>query len=222
MTQLTRILPLAALLTLGGMAHAQATDEAPAADDGAMEQPEAGTADATGEAVSPEINALPLGEASAGAEGQPELFLKEKHGDWDITCVKLENDAESCNMQQLLSDQNDNPVAQISVVPLPANAKPRAAGVEVATPLETLLSGDVAISVDGGNATRYRFTFCSPQACFARFAFTEAEVARFRAGNKATVAIVPLAAPDQTAEIEVSLSGFTAAFKVLQDSAPRQ
>ncbi|TCP42177.1 invasion associated locus B family protein [Rhodovulum marinum] len=205
MRELLKPLGLAALVALSGPAFAQdtATPAAPQTD--SATPPVADTA---------QIDGLPMGESEAetAAPAQPQAYVKDTFNDWRVVCVKGPEDRESCNMQQLLRDDNDNPVSQVSIAPLPPAAAPRAAAVEIATPLETLLSEDLRLAVDSSAAKRYRFSFCTPQACYARFALSAEDVAAFKAGKAATVTIVPLMAPDQTAKITMSLSGFTAAY----------
>ncbi|TCO69807.1 invasion associated locus B family protein [Rhodovulum euryhalinum] len=206
MRELVRTLGLAAIVALAGPALAQ--DSAPA------DAPEAGTETAAPPAAETgEVERLPMGEQDAPE--QPQAYVKDTFQDWRVVCVKIAEDRESCNMQQLLRDANDNPVSQVSIAPLPPAAAPRAAGVEIATPIETLLSEDLRLGIDTSPVKRYRFTFCTPQACYARFALTAEEVAAFKAGKAAKVTIVPLMAPDQTAEISMSLAGFTAAYDLV-------
>lgn len=209
MRELLRPLGLAALVALAGPAIAQETGGADATE---SEAPDAAGTDSAAPPVSDtaEADSLPLGENET--DGQGSAYVKDTFQDWRVVCVTPPEGRESCNMQQLLRDENDNPVSQVSIAPLPPAAAPRAAAVEVATPLETLLSEDMRLAVDSAAAKRYRFTFCTPQACYARFALTTEEVTAFKGGKVATVTIVPLMAPDQTADITMSLSGFTAAF----------
>ncbi|MBL3571701.1 invasion associated locus B family protein [Rhodovulum sp. BSW8] len=152
---------------------------------------------------------LPMGQAEAPKA--PQAFVKETYKDWRVVCVRAD-ERESCNMQQLLRDADNNAVAQVSVAPMPPAAAPRVAAVEVATPLETLLSEDLLVQIDTSQAKRYRFSFCTPQACVARFALSAEDLAAFKGGKEAKVVIVPLVAPDQKANITMSLAGFTAAF----------
>ena len=93
-----------------------------------------------------------------------------------------------------------------------------AAGATVVTPLETLLTAELRLQVDSGQARRYPYSFCSQIGCFARIGFTAAEVDAFKAGNAATVAIVPAAAPGEVVALRLSLSGFTAGWNALQAS----
>jgi len=158
-------------------------------------------------------------ESTAPAPEQPEPptpYVKESFQDWRIVCVQVNETRESCNMQQLLRDEGNNPVSQVSIAPMPAAAAPRAAAVEVATPLETLLSDDLRVQVDDGTPTRHRFTFCTRQACVSQFALTTQQVGEFKAGAEAKVTITPVVAPDQTVDLTMSLAGFTAAFESLK------
>ncbi|MCO8144465.1 invasion associated locus B family protein [Rhodovulum tesquicola] len=204
MRELLRPIGLVALMSLAGPVLAQDAGGTPEAGAEAAEPPVATTA---------EIERLPMGEDDA--DDAPRAYVKEVFQDWQVVCVRVNGDRESCNMQQLLRDSEDNPVSQVSMAPLPPAAAPRAAAVEIATPLETLLSEDLRLGIDAAAPKRYRFSFCTPQACYARFALTAEEVAAFKAGRAAKVTIVPLVAPDQTAEIAMSLSGFTAAYDLV-------
>lgn len=218
MRELLRSLSLIALAALAAPALAQQTTDEPTAE---AETPEAPQAAQPGD-TSPETPAQEAAEAEPDApaaepqQADPnEPYLRETFQDWGVVCVRVSADREACYMSQTLADDRGNPVAQVSITPLPPEASPRAAAVELATPLDVLLSEDVLLSVDGTQPKRYRYTFCRPQACFARFALSTEEVTEFKAGAKATVVLVPLAAPDQAPQLTMSLSGFTAAFEAV-------
>ena len=146
-------------------------------------------------------------------------YVKETHGDWEMRCVHApEGQADPCQLYQLLKDDADNPTAEISIFALPDD-QTAVAGATIATPLETLLTQQLRLSVDGGQAKIYPFTWCSQAGCFARVGFTAADIDGFKAGNSATLTIVPMAAPDQTVDLKVSLSGFTAGFDAIKAAA---
>jgi invasion protein IalB len=86
------------------------------------------------------------------------------------------------------------------------------AGATIVVPLETLLTEQLTIAVDGAQPKRYPFTWCAPLGCIARVGFTQAEIDGFKKGAKATITIVPFAAPDQPVNLDLSLKGFTAGF----------
>lgn len=210
-------LGLVALTALAVPAQAQDTAEDPAAEG----QPPAATeAEQTPDTPAGEAEAEPSGtEAEAEQPAPPEPYVRETFQDWRMVCVPIAEDREGCYMVQTLEDTEGNAVAQVSITPLPPAASPRAAAVEVATPLEVLLSEDVLIAVDGAEPKRYRYTYCLPRSCFARFALTADEVEAFKAGARASVVVVPLAAPDQAPQLTMSLAGFTAAFDAVAENA---
>ncbi len=144
------------------------------------------------------------------APGQP--YVRGQSGDWLFRCLKgAEGDIDPCQLYQLLKDADGNDVAEISMFPLP-NSGRAAAGATIVAPLETLLTQQLTVSVDGGEARRYPFTFCNTAGCVARVGFTADEVAQFKRGNTATLRMVPAAAPDQEVVLTVSLTGFTAGY----------
>ncbi|CUH77316.1 invasion associated locus B family protein [Tropicibacter naphthalenivorans] len=159
--------------------------------------------------------ALDLGEdanaAPAGAPQAPRTYVKEKFGDWNLQCLEVADADDVCQMYQLLKDATGNPVAEASIFKL-ANGGQAVAGGTFVVPLETLLSQKLTITVDGGAARRYDYSFCAPVGCYARVGFVAEDIARFKAGAKAKVTIVPALAPDQKVEVEMSLTGFTAAY----------
>ncbi|RPE71451.1 invasion protein IalB [Pacificibacter maritimus] len=147
-------------------------------------------------------------------EGEPKYgstYTLEEHGDWEIRCILTPDEqTDPCNLYQLLTDEDENPVAEFSLFHLGAGEVEAAA--TVVTPLETLLTGQITLAVDGANARRYPFSFCTPMGCNARLGLTKADVDSFKKGNTATVSMVPLGAPDVLVDLDVSLTGFTAGF----------
>ncbi len=157
----------------------------------------------------PNPDALSLGEEVAAA---PEVYTKSEHGPWQLNCEKAVGDRpETCQLYQLLKDANGTAVAEISLVALPAG-QDAVMGATIITPLETLLTENLTIAVDGAKPKRYPFTFCAAIGCIARVGFVAAEVDGFKKGSKATVSIVPVAAPDKKVSVDISLEGFTAGF----------
>jgi invasion protein IalB len=147
---------------------------------------------------------------SLGEEVGAEPFDIEVFGDWEKRCV-AEADQQNCTLFQLLQDDQGNNVAEISLFGLPPGQQ-AAAGATIVTPLETLLTQQITLQVDAGQARRYPFSWCSQIGCFARVGFTDAEVEAFKRGVRALMTIVPAAAPDQEVQLTISLLGFTAGF----------
>lgn len=200
------LLPLSLALALtGGALFAQDTtptqDAAPA---------EATTdAPATQDAPADLSMGVTVGEDGA-IEPQPgQVYARETYGDWTLRCVRAEEGADACQLYQLLSDENDNAVAEISMFPLSGKGQAKA-GATIVVPLETLLSVPLKLSVDGGKDRAYPYTFCNQGGCVSRVGFTQADVEAFKAGAEATLKIVPAVAPDQVVALKISLNGFTA------------
>lgn len=149
-----------------------------------------------------------------------ETYRVSTHKDWELRCIEAGQDAEGndvkdpCQLYQLLEDQNGNSVAEINLFNLIGDDN-LAAGATIVTPLETLLTRQVVLSVDGGSPKAYPFTFCTEIGCFARVGFTSGDVASFKRGKSAKIVIVPAQAPDQTVELTMSLLGFTAGFEAV-------
>ena len=196
-----------ALLALGQPAIAQdttATDET---------QTETAT-EATEEAATTETAEEPTAEdtLSMGETAVPEPYIKETSGDWQLQCLRIAGqDVEPCQMLQQLKDDQGTNVAEVNIFKL-KNGGRATAGANVLVPLETLLSAQLMMSIDGGKAKRYPYSFCSPIGCYARIGFTDADIAAFKKGANATLTLVPAPAPDQKVILKMSLTGFTAAY----------
>lgn len=189
MRSILKIAFLAALLGQVSMAVAQQSTDAP---------------ETTAE------DELSLGEAVAPQVGEP--YIREVFDDWSLRCVRSEPGApDPCNLYQLLSNDEGVAVAEFNVFPLPEGQR-AAAGATIVVPLETLLTQQLTIAVDGQNARRYPFTFCNRAGCVARVGFTLEELEELKGGTAATIRLVPAAAPGDEVILDVSLIGFTAGF----------
>ncbi len=215
MSDFMKALGLAALIALAPMAMAQDATDAPADGTSDSEAPADGAAaQETPPAAGPNPNDLSLGE-DLSSEGVGSSYVSEEHGDWSVRCVRAATGSDPCQLYQLLSDTDGNSVAEISIFGLPAGQQ-AAAGATVLTPLETLLTAQLTLTVDGGTAKRYPYTVCVPTGCLARIGFTGADIAAFKSGSSATLTIVPALAPDEEVALKVSLSGFTAGFAAVE------
>jgi invasion protein IalB len=157
------------------------------------------------------------GEATAPTPQEPQpgqQYLKEVFSDWALRCLKVETGIDPCQMYQLLNDAEGNSVAEIAIVALD-NGGQADAGATIVVPLETLLTEQVTLRVDGGQARRFPFNFCNVGGCVTRIGLTDQDLGLFRRGANATLTMVPAAAPDQTVTVTMSLSGFTAAYNAV-------
>lgn len=159
-----------------------------------------------------ETPALDMGTPVEGGEPQPgQPYIREQFGDWAMRCIRAAEGPDPCELYQLLMSAEGNPVAEISLFPLPAGGQ-AAAGATVVAPLETLLTDGLTLSIDGGTPRQYAFSFCNRAGCIARIGLTAEDVEAFKRGNAATLRIVPALDPTQPFDLTVSLSGFTAGY----------
>jgi invasion protein IalB len=148
--------------------------EAPASDAPAEDAPaDAGAADTQFDLGAP-------ADATAPQPGQP--YIRDTFGDWALRCLLAPEGPDPCQMYQLLLNDDQTPVAEISVVPL-APGGAAEAGVIVVVPLETQLTEQLTLAIDGGEARRYPFDFCNAAGCIARFGLSPEQVAQFKRGS---------------------------------------
>lgn len=228
---------LAALLAIapvaGALAQSETQPETPpaAAQDAAPDTTPAEAADAPAtEPEAAESEAAPA-EAAAGetageaagqaAEQQPAddqivaaYYNRESHGDWQLRCLRTPDGKDPCELYQLLRDENQGPVAEISVIPFEGQA---AAIMNFVAPLETDLEMGMGLKIDAAEGRRYPFLVCAPIGCVARIGMSETELGALKRGNQATVTLLPFGGdPEKNAvNLPVSLKGFTAGFDAL-------
>lgn len=171
----------------------------------------------TGLCLAP-LAALSQASTQTQATAEPQVgqtYSAETHGDWEIRCIRAEQGMpEPCQLYQLLRDANGGAVAEFNVFDLPDEG-PLVAGATIVTPLDTLLTPGLRVRVDEGPWSDHPFSFCQPVGCFAQLGLTAEDLDGFRKGQAANVALVPLPAPDQLVQLNVSLRGFTAGFAAL-------
>lgn len=162
------------------------------------------------EATPPADDGLSLGEPTGPQVGEP--YIQTEFGDWALRCIKAaDGEVDPCNLYQLLVSDEGASVAEFNIFQLPEGGQ-AVAGATLVVPLETLLTQQITIAVDGQNARRYPYNFCNRAGCVARIGFTQAEIEEFKRGVQATVRIVPAAAPTQEVVLSLSLNGFTAGY----------
>jgi invasion protein IalB len=153
------------------------------------------------------------------ADGPGSNYVAAKFDAWEQRCVKTEDGSDPCQLYQLLKDEQGNSVAEFSMFNLPKGGQ-AVAGATIIVPLETLLTENVVLAVDGSKPRVYPFTFCSTIGCIARVGFTAPEVEQFKKGAKAVLTIVPVVAPNQKVNVQLSLKGFTAGYEAVSKTNP--
>ena len=143
-----------------------------------------------------------------------DYYDKGQFNDWTLRCVKTENPIDPCQLFQLMFTGTGTPVAEFNLSVIEPNGVV-IAGANVITPLETLLTAQLKIQVDDTHVKAYPFAFCMQIGCVARIGLTEEDLAGYRAGNAATVTMVPAGSPNQQEVLTLSLIGFTAGYNAL-------
>lgn len=217
MTSLMKLAPAVLALLSATPVLAQQTETETPAEPETSEAAEVETAPTEAAPAETEAEADPGSDLDLGTPvdqgpqpGQP--YIASTFDDWSLRCINNPDAADPCQLYQLLTDQDGNAVAEMTMFALPPGGR-AAAGATIVAPLETLLTEQLTISVDGSAARRYPFTFCNAGGCVSRVGFTEAEVSQFKRGSNATLRLVPAGAPDQEVILNVSLIGFTAALE---------
>ncbi|KIC22441.1 invasion associated locus B family protein [Leisingera sp. ANG-Vp] len=199
---------LAALLAVTAPLAAQETAEE--ADTGGTET--TGQAEQTGSTAD---QLLDLGEPVNDGPQLGERYSKEKHGDWELACIKTENETDPCSLLQVLAGPQGNPIAEVSMFRIEQQGGQAVAGATVIVPLETLLPAALTISVDGAPAKRYNYSFCNQLGCVAQIGLTQGDIDAFKKGNEAVLSLRPAPAPEQVVQMKLSLNGFTAGYDVV-------
>lgn len=140
-----------------------------------------------------------------------EQYIKEKSGDWEVSCIKAQDGNDPCAMVQILNGPQGEPIAEITIGKLPEGGA-AVAWANVIVPLETLLQAQLAISVDSAPRKLYNYHHCVPVGCVAQLGLTQGDIDAMKAGSKAVLSLVPARAPDQIVNMDMSLSGFTSAY----------
>jgi len=222
---MTRLISLLLALALTAPAYAQDTSGTTGSET-TTETPSETPTDAPSESpdTQDESSESGLDMGSDSAPGEPQVgqaYTRETFGDWQLQCVKTETGEDPCQLYQLLKDEDDNPVAEFSMFRLPAGNQ-AVAGATVVVPLETALTEDLLLGVDGNKGKRYRFSFCSTVGCFARIGLTQADIDSMKRGKEASLTITPWAAPDAKVKLNMSLIGFTAGYEEVTEASAQQ
>jgi invasion protein IalB len=158
--------------------------------------------------LAPVAPAAPGPAAGDPAAQENQINVRATHGAWEVRCAP---DDSECVLYQLARDDQNNPVAELNIVKLAPDAQ-AAAGVNILTPLGTLLPPGLVLQIDDAQQRQYPFSWCDGAGCFARFAVDQASVDAMKRGSNAKLTLFSVGAPGTPVELDISLSGFTAGF----------
>jgi invasion protein IalB len=175
----------------------------------------------TNDDTSPTAEASPeTGDQTSASAGDPAaaedpVEVRATYSDWDVRCAR---GTDNCFMYQLASDEQNNPVAEFSIIRI-ENETEAKAGVTVLTPLGTLLTNGLVIQIDDGEARRFPFSWCDQAGCFGRLALNQQSINAMKAGALGKITVFSIVAPDQPITLELSLAGFTVAYESLKPTS---
>ena len=169
---------------------------------------------------------LPLSaqEASGLSIGKPletlrepgEVYLAGNKGDWNVRCITGnpgEND--KCEIQQLLFLNENTPIADISIFKLP-DGEVAVAAANVMVPLETLLTKKFRFAFSEKLVKEFQYSFCNQDGCLVRMGLLEEDITAMKKGSSSELSITHISRPETSINLDLSLSGFTAAFDALR------
>ena len=143
-----------------------------------------------------------------------EVYIADTFRDWQKLCVRSERQTETCHIYQLVVDENGHPTAEISIVRIEGE-EGIPAGATITTPLETLLTEKLELSIEVGTSAEYPYSWCDSRGCYVRVALSDDDIFGMKQGTSGTITITSLSNPRQPLELEVSFLGFAAAFEAL-------
>ena len=169
---------------------------------------------------------LPLSaqEASGLSIGKPletlrepgEVYLAGNKGDWNVRCITGnpgENDR--CEIQQLLFLNENTPIAHISIFKL-SDGEVAVAAANVMVPLETLLTKKFRFAFSEKLVKEFQYSFCNQDGCLVRMGLLEEDISAMKKGSSSKLSITHISRPESSINLDLSLSGFTAAFDALR------
>ncbi len=152
-------------------------------------------------------------------QGQAPNVTTTRFKNWAMSCRDGEEGGpRQCSIFQRLVVQDTEQVAlNIAVGYLRGNQGGQTPVAILTFPLGIYLPGGARLQVDSTEPLELPIERCFRRGCQTGFAFDEQRIAQFKAGSTASVKIMQ--ARDQEIDLTVSLSGFSAAFAALAESA---
>lgn len=163
-----------------------------------------------------EADSLSIDDTIMSEPQKTEPYIKERFENWSLKCIKTVNSIERCEANQIIFNQKQQPVAEISIIKLP-KGQVAAAAATIIVPLETILSEGLVLSIQELEPKKYQFKFCNSLGCYSQIGLTDDEVEALKRKEKASIFLKHISSGDQQIVIPMSLDGFTKTFSnVLQ------
>ncbi len=162
--------------------------------------------------------ALSFGVAAQQDDGGGEApdITTEQYKDWALRCgAKNTDEVTPCRLfQRLVLGESKQVVLQATVVMSGNNNDTPL--IVFTVPLGLYLPFGVAVQIDNTEGFAIRIERCMPRGCTAILLLDDSMLTRFKAGNTAKITVRE--ARDKDIDLNISLKGFSAGFKALQDS----
>ena len=163
-----------------------------------------------------EADNLSIDDTIMSEPQKTEPYIKERFENWSLKCIKTVNSIERCEANQIIFNQKQQPVAEISIIKLP-KGQVAAAAATIIVPLETILSEGLVLAIQELEPKKYQFKFCNSLGCYSQIGLTDDEVEALKRKEKASIFLKHISSGDQQIVIPMSLDGFTKTFSnVLQ------
>ena len=158
-----------------------------------------------------DAESLSIDDSMTGETQQTEPYIKERIKDWNLKCIEPINSIERCEANQIIFNEKQQPVAEISIFKLP-KGQVAAAAATIIVPLETVLNEGLILEMQDLEPKKYQFKFCNSIGCYSQIGLTNGELEALKSKGKASIFLKHLSSGDQQIIIPISLSGFTTTF----------
>ena len=140
----------------------------------------------------------------------------EKFGDWILRCeARGEGQGELCYLHQTINYSKDDVSGMLLDVKIGAFSENEDLYALIMLPLGLNFPSGVMLQADAGESTQLTVQTCTKEGCRSVAKISDELLWGFRRGNLLKVGFVAFGGT-QTAVVEASLTGFTAAFKAMQ------
>lgn len=147
-----------------------------------------------------------------GQPGGTEAPAVQKFKDWEVQCRAPEGSlGPSCFMIQNVTSAEGKPL--IIQVTVGRFGPQKILGLLVFVPLSVRLPPGISLQVDRAKAVHYPLERCTPNACRAEIVLDKRTLTRLKRGNIARITFQD--GMGRPVKVDVSLAGFTAAFRGL-------
>lgn len=153
------------------------------------------------------------------AGAQTNDVLRQTHKDWEVRCIE---GTDTCAMSQIGKTGDGQSALQITIQRISGAKTEQGAKIHAAmtvqTPLGVLIPYGVRLKIDNDEVVRFSLARCIPGGCVSRAPMLEEAVTKMKKGTKVVFGYFL----DREVLVDVSLSGFTAAYNSLEEVPAQQ